>query len=54
MSKTLRWTKIRAFIGAVFAIAVLVGFIAVGAALFGVRLPVLSAITDAFGIGSGQ
>jgi hypothetical protein len=52
MSKVLRWTKIRAFIGAVFAIAVLIGFIAVGAALFGVRLPILSGITDAFGIGA--
>lgn len=54
MSKVLRWTKIRAFIGAVFAIVVLLGFVAVGAALFGVRLPVLGAITDAFGIGTGQ
>ena len=54
MAKTLRWTQIRSFIGAIFAIAALVGFIAVGAALFGMRLPILGAITDAFGIGAGQ
>lgn len=53
MAKVVRWTKIRSFIGAVFAIAVIIGFVAVGAALFGIRLPVLSAITDAFGIGAG-
>ena len=50
----LRWTKIRAFMGVVFAVAVLVGFVAIAAALFGMRLPILSDITDAIGIGRGQ
>ena len=49
-----RWTKIRAFGGAVFAIVVVVLFVAVAAALFGYQIPVLSSITDAIGIGKGQ
>jgi len=49
----MRWTKIRAFFGVVFAIVVLVGFIAIAAAMFGVRLPILSDITDTLGIGAG-
>lgn len=49
-----RWTKVRAFVGGVFAIVVIVAFVAIAAALFGVRLPVLSGITDAIGIGKGQ
>ena len=49
-----RWTKIRGFIGAVFAIVVLILFVAIGAALFGVQLPVLSQLTDAMGIGQGE
>ncbi|MDZ4859117.1 MAG: hypothetical protein SGI88_09030 [Candidatus Hydrogenedentes bacterium] len=43
----MRWTKIRTFFGVVFAIVVLVGFVAIAAALFNVRLPILGEITDA-------
>lgn len=48
----LRKTQINAFFGSLFAIIVLVVFAAVVAAAMGKRIPVLSAITDAMGIGS--
>jgi len=50
----MRWTKIRTFFGVVFAIVVLVGFVAIAAALFNVRLPILGEITDAVGIRPGE
>ena len=53
MAKTLRWTQIRAFIGAIFAIAVLILFAAIAAGLFGWNVPVLSDIANAIGIGKG-
>jgi Na+/H+ antiporter NhaA len=53
MAKTLRWTQIRAFIGAIFAIAVLFLFVSIAADLFGWNVPVLSDIANAIGIGKG-
>ena len=49
-----RWTKVRGFAGAVFAIVVLIAFVAIATALFGIRLPVLAEMTDAIGIGRGE
>lgn len=50
----MRWTKIRAFVGGAFAIVVLILFVAIAAAMFGVRIPILADLTDAIGIGSAQ
>ncbi len=44
-------TKVRAIIGAIVAIALVILFAAVGAALAGFRIPILSSISDALGIG---
>ncbi|MBX7257492.1 MAG: hypothetical protein K1Y02_14105 [Candidatus Hydrogenedentes bacterium] len=48
----LRKTQINAFFGSLFAIIVLVVFAAIAAAVMGKRIPGLSAISDAMGIGS--
>lgn len=53
MGKALRWTQIRAFIGGVFAIAILILFGAVAAGLFGWNIPILTDIANAIGIGKG-
>lgn len=50
----MRKTQIRAFLGAVFAIIVLVVFAAIAAALFGMDIPVLRDISGAIGIRAGQ
>ncbi len=53
MGKVLRWTQIRAFIGGVFAIAILILFAAAATGLFGWNIPILSDIASAIGIGKG-
>ncbi len=45
-----RATKVRAFIGAVFAIVVLVLFAAVATSMLGMEVPVLSGIAGAIGM----
>ena len=49
----IRTTQVRNFFGAVFAIVLIVLLAAVLFAVFGIRVPVLSGITDFFGIGAG-
>lgn len=53
MAKVLRWTQIRAFIGGVFAIAVLILFISIACGLFGWDVPVFTDIANAIGIRKG-
>jgi hypothetical protein len=46
--------KVRAFFGAVFAVIVLVGFLAVGLTAMGLDLPILSDIAGLFGVQAGD
>jgi ABC-type long-subunit fatty acid transport system fused permease/ATPase subunit len=48
------WTKTREIIAAIVALVLVILFGAVGAAVAGIRIPGLSAITDAIGINTQQ
>jgi hypothetical protein len=49
----IRTTQVRNFFGAVFAILLIVVLAAVLLAMFGIRVPVLSDLTDLIGIQPG-